>query len=334
VSYPVPIERGKVMEFARATQSTNSSYAGDTPVIPATFLTTARLVWEPRDQNPMVGLGPRPAPRPPRRGGVPVLRPAAPSRPDAHVSSRLGEKWEKEGKRGGVMRFARLVTEFRNDAGDVVAEQRSTIIETRPAPQRGVDRDHDDEHHPRRRGPLRAPPVRSDHPHRFVKYQGASVTSTPSTTTSTTPNRRAIRPCFSVGMFQAGLLATYATDWLGAENIRHYTMRFMEQCWPDDTLICEGVVTTVTPRTERARRRRRAHLHPRDRRCRRHGQGRISTLMPADPIGYEVDDGLLRLTLRRPEAGNAISLEMAKAPPAAATTASADPSLRAVPPGR
>ena len=48
-------------------------------------------------------------------------------------------------------------------------------------------------------------------------------------------------------MFQAGLLATYATDWLGAENVRRFTVRFKEQVWPDDVLTCTGVVTAVTP---------------------------------------------------------------------------------------
>jgi acyl dehydratase len=48
-------------------------------------------------------------------------------------------------------------------------------------------------------------------------------------------------------MFQAGLLATYATDWLGAGALRRYSMRFQEQCWPDDVLTCAGVVTDVQP---------------------------------------------------------------------------------------
>ena len=41
-------------------------------------------------------------------------------------------------------------------------------------------------------------------------------------------------------MYQAALLATFATDWLGAENVRRYTVRFKEQVWPDDVLTCSG----------------------------------------------------------------------------------------------
>ena len=51
------------------------------------------------------------------------------------VTSRLGDRWEKEGKRGGVMRFARLITEYRDEAGTLVAEQRTTVIETARPPQ-------------------------------------------------------------------------------------------------------------------------------------------------------------------------------------------------------
>ena len=50
---------------------------------------------------------------------------------------------------------------------------------------------------------------------------------------------------FSMGMLQAGLLATYATDWLGARNIRRYAIRFSEQVWPGDQLTCSGTVTRV-----------------------------------------------------------------------------------------
>ncbi|MFB9180103.1 MaoC/PaaZ C-terminal domain-containing protein [Dactylosporangium sucinum] len=43
---------------------------------------------------------------------------------------------------------------------------------------------------------------------------------------------------FSIGMFQAGLLATYATDWLGADTVRRFSVRFKEQVWPGDVLVC------------------------------------------------------------------------------------------------
>ncbi|HEY7438818.1 MAG TPA: MaoC/PaaZ C-terminal domain-containing protein, partial [Acidimicrobiia bacterium] len=47
---------------------------------------------------------------------------------------------------------------------------------------------------------------------------------------------------FSVGMLQAGILASYATDWLGAANVRAFGVQFREQVWPGDSLVCSGSV--------------------------------------------------------------------------------------------
>jgi acyl dehydratase len=92
---------------------------------------------------------------------------------------------------------------------------------------------------PREFGPI----TRTD----FVKYQGASGDFHPLHHDETYATSAGFPTVFSVGMFQAGLLATYATDWLGAENIRRYTVRFEEQCWPSDVLTCEGIVRSAVP---------------------------------------------------------------------------------------
>ena len=47
---------------------------------------------------------------------------------------------------------------------------------------------------------------------------------------------------FSVGMLQAGMLATYVTDLFGAENVRSFAVQFREQVWPGDHLACEATV--------------------------------------------------------------------------------------------
>ena len=56
-AYEVPMERGKIREFARATMSRSHEYEAADAVIPPTFLTTARLCWEPHHQNPFDALG-------------------------------------------------------------------------------------------------------------------------------------------------------------------------------------------------------------------------------------------------------------------------------------
>jgi acyl dehydratase len=46
-------------------------------------------------------------------------------------------------------------------------------------------------------------------------------------------------------MHSAALLASFAVDWLGAENVRRFAVRFREQVWPDDVLTCSGEITAV-----------------------------------------------------------------------------------------
>ena len=44
-------------------------------------------------------------------------------------------------------------------------------------------------------------------------------------------------------MLQAGILGGFATDWLGADNVRRFAVQFREQVWPGDTSCCRAVVT-------------------------------------------------------------------------------------------
>lgn len=76
----------------------------------------------------------------------------------------------------------------------------------------------------------------------FVRYQGASGDMNPIHHDEEFAREAGFPSPFSVGMYQAGLLAGYATDWLGAENVRRYRVRFKEQVWPGDTLTCSGEI--------------------------------------------------------------------------------------------
>ncbi|NHP15857.1 hypothetical protein G8767_20060 [Rhodococcus sp. IC4_135] len=79
----------------------------------------------------------------------------------------------------------------------------------------------------------------------FVRYQGASGDMNPIHHDQVFAEAAGYPGPFSVGMFQAGLLATFATDWLGAENVRAIRVRFLEQVWPDDTLTCSAFVERI-----------------------------------------------------------------------------------------
>lgn len=76
----------------------------------------------------------------------------------------------------------------------------------------------------------------------FVRYQGASGDMNPLHHDDDFAKKAGFSAPISVGMYQAGLLATFATDWLGAENIRNYRSRFREVVVPGDELTCSGEV--------------------------------------------------------------------------------------------
>jgi hypothetical protein len=130
--YSVEVERGKIREFARATKARDTAYFDDpTPVAPPTFLASSAF-WAGPASSP---LGVRNWSRilhgeqefvfhgPPPRAGQSLV-----------AQQRVEDTYEKQGRRGGTMRFTILVTEFRTPDGELVAESRSTVIETsRPA---------------------------------------------------------------------------------------------------------------------------------------------------------------------------------------------------------
>ena len=95
---------------------------------------------------------------------------------------------------------------------------------------------------PRTFGPL----TRTD----IVRYAGASGDFNPMHHDEPLATSLGLPGVFSIGMLQAGLLASFATDWLGPRNVRRYRVRFSEQVWPGDELTCTGRVTEVAPASD------------------------------------------------------------------------------------
>lgn len=50
---------------------------------------------------------------------------------------------------------------------------------------------------------------------------------------------------FAPGMYPAGVLASWATAWLGARNIRRFKVRFVNMVWPGDILTCNGSIASI-----------------------------------------------------------------------------------------
>lgn len=50
---------------------------------------------------------------------------------------------------------------------------------------------------------------------------------------------------FSQGMHHAALMASFVSDFAGAENVRRFLAKFQDQVWVGDVLTCTGTVTAL-----------------------------------------------------------------------------------------
>lgn len=82
----------------------------------------------------------------------------------------------------------------------------------------------------------------------IIRYQGASGDFHPLHHDEEFARSAGFPGVFAVGMLHAGYLATYCVEQFGAQNVRRFQVRFREQVWPGDTLICSGAVSSVTAR--------------------------------------------------------------------------------------
>jgi hypothetical protein len=123
------VERGKIAEFAEAMLSDDPAYRGPGAVIPPTFLTTAGR-WAPAGFRVDVGFDRKRLLHGEQEYTFHADLPAAGDVLTAQ--ERVVDRYSKPGKRGGTMRFATVLTEYRDAKGALVAEARATFIETAP----------------------------------------------------------------------------------------------------------------------------------------------------------------------------------------------------------
>ncbi|MBB2773195.1 FAS1-like dehydratase domain-containing protein [Mycolicibacterium monacense] len=121
------VERGKIAEFAEAMQSDDPAYRGNGAIIPPTFLTSAAC-WAPPGVRVSVGFDRKRLLHGEQEYTFHGDLPAAGDVLTAQ--EKVVDRFSKPGKRGGTMRFATVVTEYRDAAGVLVAEARATFIET------------------------------------------------------------------------------------------------------------------------------------------------------------------------------------------------------------
>jgi acyl dehydratase len=80
----------------------------------------------------------------------------------------------------------------------------------------------------------------------FVRYAGASGDFNPMHHDDTIATQVGNPSVFGHGMLTAGLMARVVKDWLGAEALRKFQVRFAKQVWPGETLTFAATVTGLT----------------------------------------------------------------------------------------
>ncbi len=132
--FTMPVEWGKVREFARAIRDPNPVYfdpeaakreCGGIPV-PVTFLVTSSF-WQGADSAPSADFDLRRILHGEQE--FEFFKPIFVGDVLTGVS-RIADVYEKEGGRGGKMTFLVMETQYTNQKGDKVAVSRSTLIET------------------------------------------------------------------------------------------------------------------------------------------------------------------------------------------------------------
>ncbi|MEM7068478.1 MAG: MaoC family dehydratase N-terminal domain-containing protein [Pseudomonadota bacterium] len=270
--YDVWIERGKIREFARAMDAHLPEYLdGAAPLVPPTFLVCAPYSWgytmeRPRgtifgdiEHDLTVSLHAEESfvfhGTPPRAGDKLVAQP------------KLEKVWEKQGGSGGKLTFLTILNEYRDEDGNIRAEQRSTSVTTEAAPGEGDWKPDIPPYEPeypelerkspftgiKRQspdtleegngpGPITAAPLLKQE---IVRFQGVVGEDDPLHHDNEWANKNDYPSVFALGTHQASLMAAYSSYWLSPEAVRGFKVRFREVVWPGDHLTYEGQVIAL-----------------------------------------------------------------------------------------
>ncbi len=247
-TFDFPVERGKILEFARALRSTHPAFYGDDALAPPTFLTVAGAIWGASWERPGDSvLG---------DWGVTDANElhleeeycfhGAPLRAGDRfrATTCLLEPVRKEGRRAGPMTLLTTLTEFRDPAGALVATARQLIARLDAIERLGG---------PREPPPPRTPPPPSSGPvpvrrhgpltlEDCVVYQGAAGDTSSLHYDPAVLRGAGFDALFSPGMLQAGLMSTPVAETFGPERIRRARFRFEEIVDVGETITCSAAV--------------------------------------------------------------------------------------------
>jgi MaoC dehydratase-like protein len=134
--FEMVVERGKIAEFARATHAEDAAfYETAETVSPPTFLATTAH-WS---RNELALLDDVGDPRRRLHGEQAFEFYGPPPRAGARLRAvpTIEAAYERDGRRGGRLRFYVLATSFTDESDRLVAVARMTVVETERPPEAG-----------------------------------------------------------------------------------------------------------------------------------------------------------------------------------------------------
>ena len=265
-----PIELGKVREFAGSLYAFHPDYLeGRNPVVPPTYPVIATYIWgylleDPGDTalaaveiNQRLSLD----------AEQEYIYYAAPPRAGDELTGRVkvDHIWEKSGRRGGSLHFFRTRYDYFDATGNLISTNNCTSVVPQGVPDTPsvpeVDYmelpyyDHDRD----KRDQLMA--IERSGWDELLEGEGPGGIEMPGLTLTDVVRYQIVSGSdgaghhdviaaradgwpnyFSVAMLHGGMLGTYATNWLGAANVRRLKLRFLDVIWPGDVLTYSGKV--------------------------------------------------------------------------------------------
>ncbi|MEV4140833.1 MaoC family dehydratase N-terminal domain-containing protein [Dactylosporangium sp. NPDC049742] len=222
------VEEGKVHEFARATRSRCAEHLRpEDPLAPLTFLTASQL-WMAPEHSAWHGV--ERDFRSVLHGEQEYVFHAGPLRAGDVLTARqfIERTYDKQGRRGGTMRFTDVVTRFwRTGEAEPVADMRTVTITVESTAG------------PAAAAPVAAPAAGDEPPLTltdFVRYQGASGDFNPIHHDPGFARAAGYPGPFAVGMLAAGVAANRIAELAGTAAVRRLRIRFQSTAWPGDVL--------------------------------------------------------------------------------------------------
>lgn len=249
--FEFPVERGKILEFARALKSDSPAFRGARAIAPPTFLIVGGQIWgyswEHPGDSPLASMGVNPAEQlhleetyeyfgePPRAGTL--------------LSGELAllAPVEKVGRRSGRLSIITTRTTFRREDGTPAATATQVIAQLHEH-----QRTHD-------AGDESDGPVADELPAGWsqasfgpltiedvVQYQAASGDLNPHHYDPDLLKSAGFTRFFVPGMFGAGLLGCQVAAVYGPERVRRLSVRFSELIYVGDRIRCAISPPTVS----------------------------------------------------------------------------------------